>query len=63
MFTNTGKWILQDVVLSGTRCGAHTTVGDMFVGDHVSYPVGECKLVSDIKICFFAKCLNIGNHI
>jgi hypothetical protein len=54
MFTNTEKWILQDVVLSGTGCVAHTTVADMFVGDHVSYPVDECKLVSDIKICFFS---------
>jgi hypothetical protein len=40
---------LQDIVLSGTECKGHFTMADMFVGKHVTYPVGECKLVSDIK--------------
>jgi hypothetical protein len=43
------KFVLQDIALAQTcdNVTDNANVADMFIGEHLSYQVGECKLVSE----------------
>jgi hypothetical protein len=41
--------ILQDLVLAGTGFTDIGKLVEMFVGYHVTYAIGECKLVSNVN--------------